>query len=123
MGQLSYLPGVTTLALDPSRCNGCRMCTTVCPHGVFRVEAGVAAIVDKDACMECGACARNCEQGAIAVDAGVGCAAAFIASALGLERSCCCVIEPEQDAVEVPVSGTCAPPDKSAESNVDPAPC
>jgi len=116
MEPMSYLPGVTTLALDASRCNGCRMCTTVCPHGVFRVEDGVARIEARDACMECGACARNCEQGALTVDAGVGCAAAFIASALGLERACCCVAGPA-DAASPSSCGT------PAEEDVDPAPC
>lgn len=116
MGQLSYLPGVTTLALDPSRCNGCRMCTTVCPHAVFRVDGAMASIANKDACMECGACARNCEAGAITVDAGVGCAAAFISSALGLERACCC----SSTSVEGQPDTTC---DSSEERDVDPAPC
>jgi Fe-S-cluster-containing hydrogenase component 2 len=26
---------VNTLALDPAKCNGCRMCVEVCPHAVF----------------------------------------------------------------------------------------
>ena len=115
MSEHRYLPGVTTLALDPSLCNGCQMCTTVCPHAVFRVEDKRAAIADRDACMECGACARNCEQGAITVDAGVGCAAAIIAGALGLKRSCCCTL----DEPLVPLdTGS-----KAATSEVDPAPC
>lgn len=114
MQTMSYLPGVTTLALEPDRCNGCRMCTTVCPHAVFRVEDGVARIADRDACMECGACARNCEQGAIEVEAGVGCAAAFIAGALGFSRACCCVGE----SVEGQPNAAC-----STEDDVDPAPC
>lgn len=115
MGELRYLPGVTTLDFDPSRCNGCRMCTTVCPHAVFRVNDGVAAIADRDACMECGACARNCEQGAITVDAGVGCAAAVIAGALGIQGACCC------STGTVAVGGA-VPADDTA-PNVDPAPC
>ena len=44
MEQMTYLPDVTTLALEPSRCNGCRMCTTVCPHAVFQVEAEAQTI-------------------------------------------------------------------------------
>jgi ferredoxin len=75
-----YVPGVATLALDAEKCNGCRMCETVCPHGVLRVEDRKARIVDLDACMECGACVMNCAEGALDVDAGVGCAAAIIAS-------------------------------------------
>ncbi len=112
----TYLPGVTTLALDPSRCTGCRMCTTVCPHAVFRVDDRVAVIANKDACMECGACARNCEAEAISVDAGVGCAAAFISGALGLKRACCATTAPAQGQSDA----ACGTP---AEEEVDPAPC
>ncbi|MEK6794278.1 MAG: mercury methylation ferredoxin HgcB [Spirochaetota bacterium] len=75
---MKYLSNVATLALDASRCNGCRMCVTVCPHAVFAMQKKKSIIVDKDACMECGACARNCARGAITVRAGVGCAAAVI---------------------------------------------
>jgi ferredoxin len=74
-----YLANVVTLALDEGKCNGCGMCATVCPHGVFAVTEAKARIVDRDACMECGACARNCPQGAISVRAGVGCAAGILA--------------------------------------------
>ncbi len=81
MGQLRYLPGVVTLALDAEKCTGCGMCAEVCPHGVFEVGRK-AEIVDRDACMECGACARNCPVGALSVDAGVGCAQAIILGAL-----------------------------------------
>jgi len=115
MGELRYLTDVTTLALDPSQCNGCKMCTAVCPHAVFRVTDRVAAIVDRDACMECGACARNCEQQAITVDAGVGCAAAVIAGALGIEGACCCTTGSQ-------TIGKAATGDE-ADSDVDPAPC
>jgi len=89
------------------------MCTTVCPHAVFRVADGVATIADRDACMECGACARNCEQQAITVDAGVGCAAAVIAGALGFQSACCCTTGAQ----------TLGGPADEAASNVDPAPC
>ncbi len=83
MPALRYLYNVTTLKLDDEKCNGCRMCQTVCPHGVFVVENGKARLSDRDACMECGACARNCLSEAITVQAGVGCAAALLASHLG----------------------------------------
>jgi NAD-dependent dihydropyrimidine dehydrogenase PreA subunit len=86
---LRYLPGVVTLELDVSKCDGCKLCTEVCPHAVFAVEDQKAAIVDRDACMECGACAQNCEPGAITVESGVGCAAAIIYGALmGTEPNC-----------------------------------
>jgi len=87
---LRYLRDVVTLKLDESKCDGCGMCVTVCPHAVFRVERGKSRIVDRDACMECGACARNCPQGAIDVRPGVGCAEAVLRGALAGKASCDC---------------------------------
>ena len=91
MQGLRYLPGVTTLQLDESVCNGCGTCQTVCPHAVFRVHDRKARIVDRDACIECGACALNCPHAALSVHAGVGCAAAIIKGwVTGSEPSCGC---------------------------------
>ena len=100
MGQLVYLKNVTTLRLDEGKCIGCGMCLSVCPHAVFTLNNGKAAIADRDACMECGACAMNCPTEALTVQAGVGCAAAVINSALGRESSCCCVIETKNEPVK-----------------------
>ncbi|MBN2441702.1 MAG: 4Fe-4S dicluster domain-containing protein [Spirochaetales bacterium] len=84
-----YLKNVTTLQLDQGKCNGCRMCLAVCPHGVFEIENKRATIVKKDSCMECGACQLNCPREAITVKQGVGCAAAIIWGALtGREPAC-----------------------------------
>ena len=86
-----YLPDVVTLALDETICNGCGMCTKVCPHAVLEMRDGKAHIVDRDYCMECGACARNCPIAAISVRAGVGCAAGIIRGTLtNSEPSCGC---------------------------------
>ena len=88
---LRYIPNVVTLQLDIAKCNGCRMCVTVCPHAVFSFENKKSRIVDRDACMECGACAMNCESGALSVRSGVGCAAAVISGyRSGMEPSCGC---------------------------------
>jgi len=88
---MRYLTGVVTLELDGEKCNGCRMCTLVCPHFVFAVDNGKARIVERDACMECGACALNCPEGALSVDAGVGCASAVLTGKLrGTEPTCDC---------------------------------
>ncbi len=90
MSGLKYLDDVVTLQLDKEKCTGCRMCTQVCPHGVYVLENKKARITDRDLCMECGACAKNCEFEAITVDAGVGCAAAIIYSAFrGKDAPCC----------------------------------
>ncbi len=90
MINLRYLPDVATLQLDQNLCDGCKMCTEVCPHAVFAVENKKARIVDLDACMECGACAQNCEPRAISVNPGVGCAAAIIYGALKGSDAVCC---------------------------------
>jgi NAD-dependent dihydropyrimidine dehydrogenase PreA subunit len=71
-----------TLEYDSELCNGCGMCSVVCPHRVFEQNGRVARLVRPRSCMECGACKRNCPTGAIAVEAGVGCAAALILAAI-----------------------------------------
>ena len=91
MNGLRYLKNVVTLKMNADKCNGCGMCTDVCPHAVFAIENRKSGIADRDACMECGACARNCAAGAISVNAGVGCAAAVIQGKLkGTEPTCGC---------------------------------
>ncbi|RPJ06191.1 MAG: 4Fe-4S dicluster domain-containing protein [Spirochaetaceae bacterium] len=87
--RLTYLKNVTTLEYNIEKCTGCKMCTFVCPHGVFEMKDKKASITNKDLCMECGACAKNCASGAIKVHAGVGCATAIIWGKLrGTEPSC-----------------------------------
>jgi len=91
MAGLRYIENVATLELDAEKCNGCMLCTMVCPHGVFAIEDRKARIVDLNACMECGACAKNCASSAISLEPGVGCAAAIISGWInGTEPSCGC---------------------------------
>ncbi len=88
---LKYLKGVSTLKLDVNKCIGCGMCSEVCPHAVFKIEARKAVILDADLCMECGACAENCPVQAISIKKGVGCAAAVIIGFIrGTEPTCDC---------------------------------
>jgi len=91
MNGLTYLKNVNTLQLDSEKCNGCAMCTLVCPHAVLMIKEKKAFIQHKDLCMECGACAMNCQTGAITVKSGVGCAAGVITGLLrGTEPTCDC---------------------------------
>ncbi|MEE8578056.1 MAG: mercury methylation ferredoxin HgcB [candidate division Zixibacteria bacterium] len=91
MPALKYLENVTTLKLDQSLCNGCTICTIVCPHAVLEMAQKKAEIVYADRCMECGACATNCDQSALSVRAGVGCAYAIIMGSIrGTEPDCGC---------------------------------
>ena len=91
MNGLVYLRNVVTLQLDPAKCNGCRMCTIVCPHDVFAIIEKRAVILNKAFCMECGACEKNCAEGAISVRSGVGCAAGILNGLIrGTEPSCDC---------------------------------
>ena len=62
---LKYLKNVATLRLDQEKCNGCRMCTIVCPHHVFEMNSKKAMIIDYNACMECSACWYVCSTGAV----------------------------------------------------------
>jgi len=91
MNAFVYLPDVVTLELNVDKCNGCRMCTIVCPHAVFEIENKKAVIRSKNLCMECGACAMNCPEQAITVKSGVGCAAGILNGLLkGTEPTCDC---------------------------------
>jgi len=102
-----YLETAVTLSLDAEKCSGCRVCTVVCPHGVFAMGADKRAyLADRGACMECGACALNCAWGAISVTPGVGCAEAIIHSWIhGGEPSCGCSVVP--GAAGAASSGCC----------------
>ncbi|MCP4545188.1 MAG: 4Fe-4S dicluster domain-containing protein [bacterium] len=86
---MRYLDDVVTLRLDAAKCNGCRMCLTVCPHNVFRMEDKRAVLQTRDACMECGACMLNCAAGALTVRSGVGCASGIINGILRGTDACC----------------------------------
>jgi len=109
-----YLKNGETLKLDADSCVGCGDCVDVCPHAVFRLEAGKAHVDRRWACMECGACALNCQAGAITVKAGVGCAGAIIlgkltgkAPSCGGEDSSCCGAAAEEKRPRRAKTGAC----------------
>lgn len=88
---MKYLANVSSLEFFREKCTGCGICIEVCPHTVFKVSEGKAAVVDFDLCMECGACANNCDFEALKINAGVGCASAIINSMMyGGKPSCDC---------------------------------
>jgi len=79
-----------TLRLDPALCNGCNMCSMVCPHAVFARDNGRIRLASPERCMECGACQLNCPTGALQVDSGVGCAAALMYAAITGRKEASC---------------------------------
>jgi len=90
MKNYRYLKNVSTLAYYPEKCTGCGRCVEVCPHRLFYLQDGKAAVRDRDLCMECGACRRNCPWEAIAVRPGVGCAWAIMLSELKGHKTVVC---------------------------------
>ena len=86
---LEYIKGVTTIEIDHTKCNGCRLCLKVCPHPVFGHSNGMVEILEPDLCMECGACVINCSEGALGVHPGVGCAVAILRGWLTRSKSRC----------------------------------
>ncbi len=88
--ELTYISGVTTIALDAAKCNGCRICMKVCPHSVFGPLNGKVQILEPDECMECGACVMNCSEDALSVHPGVGCAAAILKGWIKHSDGACC---------------------------------
>lgn len=90
MTGLAYISGVTTIELDPVKCNGCQMCIKVCPHPVFGPLKGAVEILEPDLCIECGACVMNCPEIALSVHPGVGCAAAILKGWITRSDPACC---------------------------------
>lgn len=120
---LRYLENVVTLKFNAEACNGCGICTIVCPHGVFALENRRAVIADRDACIECGACVINCPLNAIQVKTGAGCAAGVLMAAIGKGNKGCsspCGVSP--DVAGSTRTGCCgSPANENKKAKVDPS--
>jgi len=46
-------------------CNGCEVCTNVCPTGAINVNG--TAVIDQSKCIGCGKCVSVCPRGAISL--------------------------------------------------------
>ncbi len=88
---LRYDTKKVSLKLNTEKCVGCKLCLSVCPHGVFKMQETKAVIHAIHRCIECGACAKNCPTEALEVRSGVGCAQAYLNAYFnGGEVSCDC---------------------------------
>lgn len=56
-----------SIKVDKSKCNGCTLCTRVCPQGGIEVKDKLATI-ELDSCTFCGACVSACRFRAISID-------------------------------------------------------
>lgn len=81
------------ITIEKEKCNGCRVCTWVCPHGVLAMNSRLVMVAHNERCIECGACELNCAPEAIKVTKGTGCLLVIIKEdILGLKPkgSGCC---------------------------------
>ena len=51
--------------IDPTKCNGCTLCSRVCPVGAISGTVKQPHTIDKNKCIKCGACMEKCKFAAI----------------------------------------------------------
>jgi len=54
------------IAVNRELCTGCRLCTQICPKGVFSISDGKSEAVNRRECISCSACYTRCPAEAIA---------------------------------------------------------
>ncbi len=52
--------------VDNEKCNGCGICSVICPLKVVSLESG-KAVIDEESCDGLGGCVRRCPQKAMRV--------------------------------------------------------
>jgi len=50
--------------VDEERCNGCGVCSIICPLKIVSLESG-KAVIDEELCDGLGGCVRKCPQEAM----------------------------------------------------------
>ena len=57
------------IIVDEKKCNGTGKCMEVCPKGpkIWKLEKGVAVVLDVSYCINCGTCAALCPKEAIKI--------------------------------------------------------
>ena len=50
--------------VDEEKCNGCGVCSVICPLKIVSLESG-KAVIDEDLCDGLGGCVRKCPQEAM----------------------------------------------------------
>ncbi len=53
------------ILIDREKCDGCKVCTRVCPQMILKSDGETCTVSDIDRCMGCFGCEEECKKGAI----------------------------------------------------------